>query len=162
MRMETEKIINNFNFNAVGSLMGKIHRAMKRFMEGQMKNSDITPPQFEVLVTLWEKDGLALNEVGKLLARDGPTITGIIDRLEQKQLVLRKRNSADRRCIQVMLTPKAQGMKEEMTSRLQDSLQKILGDLTRLEMEQLESILTKMHMNIEQKIVPRMQHRAHV
>jgi len=162
MRMETEKIVNNFNFNTVGALMGKIHRAMKRFMEGQMKNSDITPPQFEVLLTLWEKDGLALNEVGKLLARDGPTITGIIDRLEQKQLVLRKRNANDRRCIQVMLTPKARGMKDEMTSRLQDSLQKILGDLTRLEMEQLESILTKMHMNIEQKIVPRMQPRAHV
>jgi DNA-binding MarR family transcriptional regulator len=160
MRMETEKIINNFNFNTVGSLMGKIHRAMKRFMDGQMKNSDITPPQFEVLLTLWEKDGLALNEVGKLLARDGPTITGIIDRLEHKQLVMRKRNASDRRCIHVMLTPKAQGMKDEMTSRLQDSLQKILGDLTRLEMEQLESILTKMHMNIEQKIVPRMQHRA--
>jgi DNA-binding MarR family transcriptional regulator len=100
--------------------------------------------------------------VGKLLARDGPTITGIIDRLEQKQLVLRKRNASDRRCIHVMLTPKAQGMKDEMTSRLQDSLQKILGDLTRVEMEQLESILTKMHINIQQKIVPRMQPRAHV
>ena len=157
--METEKIINNFNFNTVGALMGKIHRAMKRFMEGQMKNFDITPPQFEVLLTLWEQDGRALNELGKLLSRDGPTITGIIDRLEKKALVLRRRDSADRRCIRVELTPKARGLRDEMTSRLQDSLGDIAGNFSAIEMSQLENILQKMLMNIEQIIVPRMQNR---
>ena len=159
MRMETEKIVNNFNFNTVGALMGKIHRAMKRFMEGQMKNSDITPPQFEVLLTLWEKDGRALNELGKMLSRDGPTITGIIDRLEKKALVQRRRDSADRRCIRVELTPKARGLRDEMTSRLQDSLGDIAGNFSAIEMSQLENILQKMLINIEQIIVPRMQNR---
>jgi DNA-binding MarR family transcriptional regulator len=157
--MGTEKITNNFNFNTVGALMGKIHRAMKRFMEGQMKNFDITPPQFEVLLTLWEKDGRALNELGKLLARDGPTITGIIDRLEKKELVLRRRDAADRRCIRVQLTAKAQGLREEMTSRLQDSLGDIAGNFSAIEMRQLENILHKMLINIEQIIVPRIQSR---
>jgi len=139
--------------------MGKIHRAMKRFMEGQMKNFAITPPQFEVLLTLWEKDGQALNELGKMLSRDGPTITGIIDRLEKKALVLRRRDSADRRCIRVELTPKAWGLRDEMTSRLQDSLGDIAGNFSAIEMSQLENILKKMLMNIEQIIVPRMQNR---
>jgi DNA-binding MarR family transcriptional regulator len=161
MRMETEKAINNFNFNTVGSLMGKIHRAMKRFMEGQMKNFDITPPQFEVLLTLWEKDGRALNELGKMLSRDGPTISGIIDRLEKKTLVQRRRDSADRRCIRVELTPKARGLRDEMTSRLQDSLSDIAGNFSALEMNQLENILEKMLKNIEQIIVPRIQNRIH-
>ncbi len=158
--METEEFIDNFGFNTIGSLMGKIHRAMKRFIEGQMKNFEITPPQFEVLLTLWDEDGIALSALGKRLARDGPTITGIIDRMERKQLVARKRNSSDRRCIQVVLTAKAKGMKQEMTKRLRDSLQNIVGDLTQVEMSQLESILTKMLVNIEQKIVPRMQSRV--
>jgi DNA-binding MarR family transcriptional regulator len=158
--METEKLTHNLDFNTVGNLMGKIHRAMKRFIEGQMKTFVITPPQFEVLLTLWDEDGIALSELGKRLGRDGPTITGIIDRMEQKDLVCRKRNSADRRCIQVVLTPRAKGMKEEMTSRLQASLKNIVGDLTQIEMTQLERILTKMLINIEQKIVPRMQPRA--
>jgi len=158
MRRDT---MHTFDFAGVGSLMGKIHRAMKRFIEGHMKHFQITPPQFEVLVTLWEKDGLALNELGKILARDGPTITGIIDRMEQKQLVNRKRDSADRRCIKVVLTPKAWGLKEELTTHLQASLKDIAGDLSQLEMSQLESILTKMLMNIEQKIVPRIQGKLH-
>jgi DNA-binding MarR family transcriptional regulator len=153
--------MHNFDFAGVGSLMGKIHRAMKRFIEGHMKRYQITPPQFEVLVTLWEKDGLALSELGKLLSRDGPTITGIIDRMEQKQLVNRKRDSHDRRCIKVVLTPKAWGLREELTTRLQSSLQDIAGDLSPLEMSQLESILTKMLVNIEQKIVPRMHGKLH-
>ena len=157
--METDRIVKNFNFNTVGTLMGKIHRAMKRFMEGQMKNFDITPPQFEVLLTLWEKDGRALNELGKMLSRDGPTITGIIDRLEKKALVQRRRDSADRRCIRVELTPKARGLRDEMTNRLQDSFGDIAGNFTSIEMSQLESILKKMLINIEQIIVPRMQNR---
>ncbi len=157
--MDTDNIIDNFNFNMVGSLMGKIHRAMKRFMEGQMKNFEITPPQFEVLLTLWEEDGLVLNELGKRLSRDGPTITGIIDRMEHKHLVDRRRNSSDRRSVKVVLTPKAWGLKEEMTSRLQESLKDIAGDLSHPEMQQLENVLTKMLSNIEQKIVPKMQHK---
>jgi DNA-binding MarR family transcriptional regulator len=161
MHRETDTIVYHFSFTAVGSLMGKIHRAMKRFIEGQMKTFEITPPQFEVLLTLWERDGLALNELGKILARDGPTITGIIDRMEQKQLVNRKRDPSDRRCIKVVLTPKALGLKEKMTSHLQASLKDIAGDLSQIEMSQLESILTKMLMNIEQKIVPRMHGKLH-
>lgn len=153
--------MHTFNVTGVGSLMGKIHRAMKRFIEGHMKHYQITPPQFEVLVTLWEKDGLALSELGKSLARDGPTITGIIDRMEHKQLVNRKRDSTDRRCIKVVLTPKAWGLKEELTTYLQSSLQDIAGDLSPLELSQLESILTKMLMNIEQKIVPRIPGKLH-
>jgi len=158
MRRDT---MHNFDVTGVGSLMGKIHRAMKRFIEGHMKHFQITPPQFEVLVTLWEKDGLALSELGKILGRDGPTITGIIDRMEHKQLVNRKRDSSDRRCIKVVLTAKAWGLKEQLTTHLQDSLQDIAGDLSQLEMRQLESILTKMLMNIEQKIVPRIHGKLH-
>jgi DNA-binding MarR family transcriptional regulator len=159
MQMETEKITNQFTFNTVGTLMGKIHRAMKRFMEGQMKNFNITPPQFEVLLTLWETDRRTLNELGKLLARDGPTITGIIDRLENKGLVQRKRDSADRRCIRVELTPKAHGLRDEMTRRLQNSFSDIAGNFSEIEMRQLEHILQKMLINIEQIIVPRMHSR---
>jgi DNA-binding MarR family transcriptional regulator len=159
MRMETEKAINNFNFSTVGSLMGKIHRAMKRVMEGQMKNFNITPPQFEVLLTLWDRDARTLNELGKILSRDGPTITGIIDRMEKKTLVQRRRDSVDRRCIRVELTPKARGLREEMTSRLQDSLSDIAGNFSAIEMSQLENILQKMLINIEQIIVPRIQNR---
>ena len=113
------------------------------------------------ILALWERDGLALNELGKILARDGPTITGIIDRMEQKQLVNRKRDPSDRRCIKVVLTPKAWGLREKMTTHLQASLKDIAGDLSQIEISQLENILTKMLMNIEQKIVPRIHGKLH-
>jgi hypothetical protein len=48
-----------------------------------------------------------------------------------------------------------------MTNHLQASLKEIAGDLSQLEMSQLVNILTKMLMNIEQKIVPRMHGKLH-
>ena len=53
------------SFEHVNDLIGVIHRCMRRFFESQMKKYDITPPQFEVLVILWNEDGLVLSELGR-------------------------------------------------------------------------------------------------
>jgi hypothetical protein len=50
-------------------------------------------------------------------------------------------------------------LRDEMTSRLQDSLGDIAGNFSSIEMSQLENILQKMLINIEQIIVPRIQNR---
>jgi DNA-binding MarR family transcriptional regulator len=132
---------------------------MRRFFENQMKKYDITTPQFEALLILWDEDGLRLNELGRRLSRDGPTITGLIDRMEKKQLLKRKRDARDRRTIHVLLTPKAWGMKEDLMRLQQESLKDIAGSLSSVEIEQFANILAKIHSNIEQIILPKMQNK---
>lgn len=135
-------------------LMGKIHRGMRRFFEFQMKKYGITPPQFEVLISLWTEDGLVLSELSKRLSRDGPTITGIIDRMEKKQLVRRERSTRDRRIIKVFLTSKAKEMKDELTDLQQTAGKDIIANFSSNDMETLEKLLAKLLANIEDKIFP--------
>ena len=138
-------------------LMGKIHRGMRRFFEFQMKKFGITPPQFEVLISLWSEDGLVLSELSKRLSRDGPTITGIIDRMEKKDLVRRERSTRDRRVIKVFTTPKATEMKEALTDLQQTAGKDIIDNFTTEDIKSLEQLLSKLLTNIEGKIFPRMQ-----
>ena len=145
--MPTYKIVNN--------LIGKIHRAMRHFFESQIKKYDITPPQFEVLMTLWQEDGIFLSEIGRRLSRDGPTITGIIDRMEKKDLLQRKRSSVDRRIIQVYLTQKALQMKEDLMEMQRQSSQDITENLSKKDIEMLEKLLSKILQNIDAKILPK-------
>jgi DNA-binding MarR family transcriptional regulator len=145
--MQTYKTVNN--------LIGKIHRAMRHFFESQIKKYNITPPQFEVLMTLWQDDGLFLSEIGKRLSRDGPTITGIIDRMEKKDLLKRKRSSRDRRIIEVYLTEKSLQMKENLMEMQRKSSHAITDSLSDKDIELLENLLQKILENIDDKILAR-------
>jgi len=135
-------------------LMGKIHRGMRRFFEFQMKKYGITPPQFEVLISLWTEDGLVLSDLSKRLSRDGPTITGIIDRMEKKQLVRRERSTRDRRIIKVFLTSKAKEMKDELNELQHTAGEDIIDNFSSKDIETLELLLAKLLSNIEEKIFP--------
>ena len=142
-------------FKNVNELIGVIHRYMRRFLESNMKKFDITPPQFEVLMTLWNEDGVVLSELGRRLSRDGPTITGIIDRMEKKKLLVRKRSLRDRRVIQVYLTPLAWEIKENLMKMQGEAGRDVAGDFTEQDVTTLENLLRKVLCNIEEKIVPR-------
>ena len=145
-------------FKRANDLIGVIHRCMRRFFESQMKHYDITPPQFEVLLTLWHEDGLVLSELGRRLSRDGPTITGIIDRMEKKKLVTRRRSQKDRRVIQVFLTSKSWEVKENLMEMQREASNDITIDLTSDDIATLERLLYRVMVNIENKIVPKMSH----
>jgi MarR family transcriptional regulator, organic hydroperoxide resistance regulator len=145
------------SFKNVNELISVIHRYMRRFLETNMKKFDITPPQFEVLTTLWNEDGIVLSELGRRLSRDGPTITGIIDRMEKKKLVVRKRSLRDRRVIQVYLTPMAWEIKENLMKMQSEAGREVAGDFNAEDVNTLEKLLKKVLSNIEEKILPKME-----
>lgn len=132
------------DFDRAGHLMGTLHRALKRNYDRQLRNFSLTPCQLEVLMALWQEDGILLSELGRKVSRDGPTITGVIDRMVKKMLVKRKRGSRDRRVVRVILTAKGRSMKEQLSVTRRGILEKIASNLSSEEIKQLETLLVKM------------------
>lgn len=64
----------------------------------------ITAAQSGALYYLLDHDGCPLNELSRALLLDKSAVTGLVDRLEGKGLVERRRTSPDRRAINVYLT----------------------------------------------------------
>jgi len=149
--------VEDITFKNVNELISVIHRYMRRFFESQMKKYDITPPQFEVLMTLWNEDGIVLSELGRRLSRDGPTITGIIDRMEKKKLVTRKRSMRDRRVIQVYLTPYAWEIKENLMKMQLNAGQELTVNFSQEDIVALNMMLRRILTNIEEKILPHIE-----
>lgn len=137
-------------FDRTGPLMGMLNRALRRNYDRQLKDYGLTPCQFEVLIILCEEDGILLSELGRRVSRDGPTITGVIDRMEKKVLVKRKRDSRDRRVVKVILTPKGKGMEEQLSLTKKQILEKITKDLSARELTLLDTVLVKMMKNVEE------------
>ena len=77
-----------------------------------------------------EQDGQSLSGLGAKALFDGPTMTGIVDRLEAGGLVSRRRDSADRRVINLYLSPAGRDLMTKLpaVSKLTDA--EIVAGLT--------------------------------
>ncbi|MBX7180693.1 MAG: MarR family transcriptional regulator [Bacteroidia bacterium] len=64
----------------------------------------LTYPQYLVLLVLWENDNLSVGELSKKLYLDYNTLTPLLKRLEDKNLVIRKRSPSDERSVKIQLT----------------------------------------------------------
>ena len=100
---------------------------------------------------MWSEDGIVLSELGRRVSRDGPTITGVVDRMEKKMLVKRKRGSHDRRVVKVNLTAKGKNMKERLSTTKKEVFERITHDLSLREINHLVTLLEKMMKNVERE-----------
>lgn len=60
--------------------------------------------QPKILECLWEKDGRTPKELGVQCALDKSTITSLLSKMEQQQLVFRRAHDTDRRSVKIFLT----------------------------------------------------------
>lgn len=79
----------------------------------EFENLGITYSQFRVLNCLWKKGGLTQKEIHELISVKPSTLTGIIDILVKKSLVLRKSDKSDARVKRIYLTEKGESLKTE-------------------------------------------------
>lgn len=79
-----------------------------------IRSLNLTSPQFDVIATLGNTEGMNLKELGQNTLITKGTLTGIIDRLEEKDLVKRTTPHTDRRMFHVALTPTGQELFEKV------------------------------------------------
>jgi MarR family transcriptional regulator, organic hydroperoxide resistance regulator len=77
---------------------------------------DLHPAQAGALLQLGSP--LPMNELAALLACDNSNVTGLIDRLEARELVARQPSSQDRRVKHVVLTAAGRRLRERMLARV--------------------------------------------
>lgn len=102
------------------------------------KQYQVSTPQLNCLLTLYENGPLPPSRIAKQILVESSTVTGIIDRLEQKGFVRRVRSAHDRRKIFIELTESGNILAESAPPPVQ---QKIFDGLSNLPEEDLEIIL---------------------
>ncbi len=85
-------------------LLAECLQGFERFSGESVRRSGLTHAQFDIVATLGNTPGMTYKELGdKTLITKG-TLTGVIERLESKGLVLRTRCPDDKRSFYVALT----------------------------------------------------------
>src|ERR1700739_1362609 len=71
-----------------------------------LKREDLSPTQYNVLRILrGAPDGLPCGEIASRMITRDPDITRLLDRLERRELILRNRDTQDRRTVTARITP---------------------------------------------------------
>jgi DNA-binding MarR family transcriptional regulator len=79
---------------------------------------DLHPAQAGALMALDEESGLPMHEIASHLACDNSNVTGIVDRLEARELVARRTSERDRRVKHIVLTPRGLEVRNAMRERM--------------------------------------------
>ena len=104
----------------------------------------LTCSQYNVLRILrGEGKPLPSLEIADRMIQVVPAITGLIDRLEQQKLVVRRRSTEDRRVVFVEITNKALEVLKKLDKPLEQLHQGLVGHLSRAELESLTRLLEK-------------------
>jgi MarR family transcriptional regulator, organic hydroperoxide resistance regulator len=122
-------------------------RLIIREYQPYLEELQITYPQYLVLLVLWEKDQISVQEIASMLVLNTNTVTPLLKRMENQGLIFRKRQQKDERIVIVSLTQKGIGLKSKaaaipgkMASRVTESSLSI-EDLSDLK-EKLQKIIT--------------------
>lgn len=100
---------------------------------------DLTMPQLKSLIFVCKNEGATSGQIAAGLGVGLSTITGIVDRLAEQNLVVRREDLRDRRVTRVLPTPNGQGLVEELIQYRNEVVSSILAQL---EPEQLEVVET--------------------
>ena len=124
---------------------------MERRVNHTLADFGLTHSQFDVLINLRIGDGITQQELAERVLMTKGNICQVIDKLQQKQWVLRQADPVDRRMNRLYLTaegkrllaaafPETNAMMQESMSILQESEQKMLFELlSRLDVHLRES-----------------------
>lgn len=121
----------------------RIIRAVEIHSKKLAQNHKITGPQLGCLSAVKENGPLTTTKLAQAVYLSPSTIVGIVDRLEEKDLVIRQRGSKDRRQVQTCLTEAGERLVESAPSPLQDTLAEALKSLPELEQVSITLALEK-------------------
>jgi len=88
----------------IDSSLREIQRALRKPLSAAIARGELTAPQRAIMAILVRSDGLSLKELSKQAGLAHSTVSGIVDRLEKREMVTRQPDETDGRFSRIVVT----------------------------------------------------------
>ena len=133
----------------LGRLIYHMAHNLGNYAEKILKPFDLTLEQLHILKTLSCSEGVTQKDIGAAVNKTPANMTRILDRLEDKNLLERRRNPKDRRATLVFMTQHGQKMTAKVTEIFAAFSAEFLKGVTDLEQETIRAAFHKMTANLQ-------------
>jgi len=108
----------------------------------------LTPFHWLVLCCLWEEDGLPTSSIGDKLQQVGGTLTGVIDRMEERDLVRRERDTRDRRIWRIWLTDSGAQLQDVLPPLVDEIRERVMEGIPEADRELFSKLIDRAILNL--------------
>lgn len=122
-------------------VLTKAQQSVHQLFKADLAPYGVTPGQYAILKCLWDENGQTAKQIAERLCLDGSTVTGILDRTEQKGLIEKKVDAKDRRALQILLTDAGRALEGPLTKVIEEANRKALANLDMERSEDLKRLL---------------------
>lgn len=109
-----------------------------------IRRTGLNPTEFGILEVLYHLGPLPLQQIGEKILISSGNITYVVDKLEQKQLLVRKPSVHDRRVIFAELTPQGQALLADFFPQHTQAIRTAMSGLSPEEQMQAVQLLRKL------------------
>ena len=104
---------------------------------------DLTPVQYGVLNCIWKENATSPKQIAELLMLENSTVSGVLERMEKKMLIVRNISKEDRRYIQVELTELGKRLEDDVIKEVEAFNREVLSTISKQEEDTLKDLLKK-------------------
>lgn len=116
-----------------------------------IRRHGLNPTEFGVLELLYHKGPQPLQQIGEKILISSGNITYVVDKLEKKQLLIRKPCAEDRRVIFAELTEKGTQFLDDIFPSHHKAIEQAVGGLTSEEKQQAIQLLKKLGLAAQER-----------
>jgi DNA-binding MarR family transcriptional regulator len=133
-------------FRLIGRIKTEALSAMDEALasDPEISAMEVTAAQYVILATLAEQEASSSAQLCKSFSYDAGAMTRMVDRLEAKGLVQRRRCTEDRRLINLELTEAGKALFPKMKALSMQVQNRFLRGFSKTEVQQLEGYLNRM------------------
>lgn len=146
-----DKPQRRFEDAPLGYKFKRIHEMFRTRMNTEMKENDMTFSQMEILFYLEKHSDHAINqqELCDAVQVSHPTMNGLINRMEEKELVVRRTDPMNRRSRYIEMTQKSQEILRQTRERRQRKDRLLVKGFTDEEVCELNRLLCMVYRNMQ-------------
>lgn len=125
-------------------LLAECLQGFERFSGESVRQSGLTHAQFDIIATLGNTAGMTYKQLGERTLITKGTLTGVIERLEQKGLVARQRSGDDKRSFFVSLTDSGEALFEQVFPTVVAHGKQLFASCSDAEFDAIDSALSRL------------------
>jgi DNA-binding MarR family transcriptional regulator len=136
----------------IGFLLNDTARLFRRSFNARTRDSGITALQWRLITYLKRHEGIRQGPLAELIEVEPITLSRMVDRLVEAEMVERRADPTDRRAWQLFLTPRAFELLGDMRAMADLLTEEATEGLSTAEREQLVDLVERVRANLSRRI----------
>lgn len=133
--------------DCINFILTRAQNSVFTHFKNKLAQFDVTPVQYAILKCLWDNGDQSPTQLSQALFLDTSTITGILARMERKDLIKRMHSKTDRRAVTIRIKPIGKKLQPQIELAISEANNEVLSSLSGDELDQLREYINRIILN---------------